>query len=254
MFSRLGFVALVVVVATSATTLTTDAVAPAAASEDVTLTCFPHAPTGELRFDNTYGAGRSGGRRHKGTDIMSPKGLEVRAVADGVVATLGNGRSSGYYVRLVHAGGWETWYMHLANDTPGTDDGRGGAETAYADGLTEGAFVRAGQVIGRVGDSGNAEWTGSHTHFELHIGGRTVNPYAYLVDVFERESEARKLVTGLVFTPDTERADLVLDQTWERLAELGTAACLPDSHDAVVRRLYGRVPDDGLRRVMHGVR
>lgn len=46
--------------------------------------------------------------------------------------------------------------------------------------------VAAGQFIAYVGDSGNAEWTGSHTHFELHRNERPINPYRYLVEAYDR--------------------------------------------------------------------
>ena len=76
--------------------------------------------------------------------------------------------------------------MHLDNDSPGTDDGSGGAAAAYAEGLEVGDRVVPGQVIGYVGDSGNAEWTGSHLHFELHVGGGPVNPYDAVLEAEER--------------------------------------------------------------------
>ena len=71
----------------------------------------------------------------------------VVAVADGFVEAMEDGRRSGYYVRLRHADGWVTWYIHLNNDTPGTDDGAGGPEAAFAPGLEVGDFVAAGDVI-----------------------------------------------------------------------------------------------------------
>lgn len=174
---------------------------PAQADGEPTLTCFPLAPA-EMRYDNTWGSARSGGRRHQGTDIMAPKGTVVMAVADGVVETLDTASGAGFYVRLVHHGGWETWYMHLDNDTPGTDDGRGGESTAYAPGLAVGDEVVAGQIIGYVGDSGNAEWTGPHLHFELHIGGGPTNPYPALVEADERISRLRRVIDPIVLTGD----------------------------------------------------
>ena len=117
---------------------------------------------------------------------MGTKMAPVVAVLDGVVEKLLEGDISGYYLKIDHGEGTSSWYMHLNNDTPGTDDGRGGTDFAFADGLQVGDQVQAGQLIGYVGDSGNAEWSGSHTHFELHIGGRAVNPYPYLRDAWDR--------------------------------------------------------------------
>ena len=137
-------------------------------------------------FVNSWGADRSDGRSHEGTDLLGTKMASVVAALDGVVERMGEGRLSGYYVVLRHAGDVVTWYMHLNNDSPGTNDGRGGPELAFAPGLQVGAVVAAGQTIGYVGDSGNAGGGPAHTHFELHINGRAVNPYRYLVGAWER--------------------------------------------------------------------
>ena len=151
----------------------------AAVDEDVVLV-FPQDFSATW-FAHTYGAGKLDGRIHRGEDLHAPKGAAVYAAADGVIVRMSKGPRSGYYLVVQHAGDWQTWYMHLNNDTPGTDNGRGGEAGAFAAGLSVGSFVVAGQLIGFVGDSGNAEGTESHTHFELHHGGRTVNPYPYLV-------------------------------------------------------------------------
>ncbi|MFH1712358.1 MAG: M23 family metallopeptidase, partial [Patescibacteria group bacterium] len=65
--------------------------------------------------------------------------------------------------------------------TPGTDDGNGGVENAYASGVRQGVRVNRGQLIGWVGDSGNAESIGSHLHFEIYNGGTAINPYESLL-------------------------------------------------------------------------
>lgn len=135
----------------------------------------------ETSFSDTWGARRPGGRRHMGTDLMAEKMTEVYAFADGVVAKVATSRRPGRYVIIEHADGWETYYIHLNNDTPGTDDGDADWRFTVADGVQEGVEVHAGQLIGWVGDSGNAEGSGSHTHFELLHNGRNVNPYEVLI-------------------------------------------------------------------------
>jgi hypothetical protein len=76
----------------------------------------------------------------------------------------------------------------LNDDSPGTNDGSGGEETAFAEGLAKGSFVRSGQVIGFVGDSGNAEVP--HNHFEIHRDGTKVNPFPYLEAAWARKLSA----------------------------------------------------------------
>jgi len=137
----------------------------------------------DFGYRNTFGAGRSGGRSHHGVDIgtYGKKGVEVVAAADGVVQSV-NWSSNPQHlnpercctIAIIHDGGWVTWYIHLNNDTPGTDDGLG---WGIADGILPGTTVKAGQLIGWVGDSGNAENTSPHLHWEVHApGGVVVDP------------------------------------------------------------------------------
>ncbi len=134
---------------------------------------------GEYGYVDTFGAPRSGNRRHKGTDVFAPKGTPVVAVADGVVTTVGVGALAGNYIVVTHDDGWRSYYIHLNNDTPGTDDGLGYVD---ADGIFVGARVVAGQLLNWVGDSGNAEETPPHVHFELHRpDGAVLNPFPHLL-------------------------------------------------------------------------
>ena len=151
------------------------------------LEVFPHR-SGAVEFRDTWGERRSGGRRHRGTDILSPRGTPIVAVADGIVTFIGRQRLSGYTIKIDHANGWSSAYLHLNNDEPGTDNGQGGELAAFAPGLYEGAFVEAGQLIGWVGDSGNAEHTTPHTHFELKHNGEKLNPYPYLKAAWSRST------------------------------------------------------------------
>jgi len=135
-------------------------------------------------FSDTFWAGRSHGY-HQGQDLMADKMVPVVAVADGVVRLVNWTSSQSMNpdrccsLVLRHDDGWESWYLHLNNDTPGTDDGQG---WGIVEGITPGTRVTAGQHIAWVGDSGNAEYTGSHVHYELRDpSGTIVNPYRALV-------------------------------------------------------------------------
>ena len=158
---------------------------PADADDGEFTIVFPQ-PSEATEFSNTWGNDRSGGRSHQGTDILGPQMAPVVAAADGVIEKFGYGPRSGYYIVISHQDGYETWYMHLNNDTPGTDDGLGAPEYTFMVGLAVGDRVVAGQQLGFAGDSGNAEGTTHHTHFELHHNGRIINPYRYLQAAWER--------------------------------------------------------------------
>ena len=149
---------------------------------------FPQ-PELHTTFENDWGYARSDGRVHRGNDLIGEKGDPVLSILDGVVLRMREGERSGYYIVIQHDNGWASWYLHLNNDRRG-DDGRGGAATAFAPGLAVGQRVEAGQLIGFVGDSGNAEGTAPHTHFELHIDGRRVDPYPYRVPAWQRYLES----------------------------------------------------------------
>lgn len=141
-------------------------------------------------WQDDWGAPRSG-HRHEGNDILAPKGTPVLAVVDGTLDWMNfEGKISCYnpypYYNILLRGddGNDYFYVHLNNDSPDgkggyTDDGLGGPEHAYAPGLRNGSRVKAGQIIGYTGDSGNAEDSIPHLHFEIHIGGwkNPRNPY-----------------------------------------------------------------------------
>jgi hypothetical protein len=155
-----------------------------ASADDVYPMIFP--VVGENHFTDTFNAPRSG-HLHEATDIMAAKMTPVVAAADGVVNWVSNSTytdcngvtTRSFSLGIRHDDGYTTRYIHLNNDTPGTDDGQG---NGYADGIVEGARVAAGQPIGWVGDSGNAECVGPHLHFELFDPqGVKINPYPSLL-------------------------------------------------------------------------
>ncbi len=161
-----------------------DAAAPVLEAFDLNSMVFPvvseRDPISDS-FDDCRGSGCS--RLHAATDLMRPKMTPVVAVADGVISWMGTVEEGKCcYVFIDHPGDYKTGYIHLNNDTPGTDDG---LANGIAEGITEGAIVRKGQLIGWVGDSGNAEYSGSHLHFEIRYYGNgfeeRINPYPHLL-------------------------------------------------------------------------
>lgn len=117
-------------------------------------------------LQDSFGDARSGGRSHMGIDIFAPRWTEAVAATDGYVTAIGNGARSGRSLWLVGNDGRAFFYAHLQD----------WAERAY-----DGMRVRAGQVIGYVGNSGNASSSPPHLHFEVRDErGRAVNPYHVL--------------------------------------------------------------------------
>ena len=114
-------------------------------------------------FVDSWGAARSGGRHHEGTDVMAPYGARVFAFVDGVVSRESSSTNGGIQLYLQGDNGVEYFYAHLSRYAVGT-----------------GTRVRAGQLVAYNGQTGNARYTAPHTHFEVHLGGGPVNPYPYL--------------------------------------------------------------------------
>lgn len=137
-------------------------------------------------FYDDWGEIRGNGERvHEGIDIRARKGSPIVAIADGRVNTVSFTQSSGYYIAIDHQNGWLSLYVHL-NDDISENDNLGGRQTAFADGIYLGAEVIAGQTIGYVGDSGNAEGTVPHVHFEVRYMGKSYDIYDYIKVSWER--------------------------------------------------------------------
>lgn len=101
----------------------------------------------------TYGAPRAGVRWHHGVDLFGPRGTPVLAVADGTLFEVGWNARGGHRLWLRDAAGNGYYYAHL---------------DAYTPAARNGARVRAGQPLGILGTSGDAESTPPHLHFEVH--------------------------------------------------------------------------------------
>jgi len=137
---------------------------------------------GPTTYTDDFGAPRAGGP-HQGIDILAPKRALALAAEAGKVKFWTRSASAGCMLYLYGASGTTYYYIHLNNDLTKRNDNRGKcvAGTAYAKGLKNGAKVSAGQVIGYVGDSGDANGLHPHLHFEVHPGrGSAVDPYPTL--------------------------------------------------------------------------
>ena len=137
---------------------------------------------GPASYSNDFGDPR-GTRSHAGNDLVSTWRAPVVAVEAGKVTIWTSSASAGCMLYLHAASGAEYLYIHLNNDLTADRDDRGGCKPgiAYAPGLRDGQRVRQGQLIGYVGDSGDAAGLEYHLHFEYHPkGGAAVSPFRLL--------------------------------------------------------------------------
>lgn len=98
-------------------------------------------------------------RMHQGIDFGAGAGTPILAAGDGVIVEARRWGGYGNWVRIRHAGGWETGYGHMMR---------------FAPGIGPGVRVSQGQVIGYVGSTGTA--TGPHLHYEVWLRGQRINP------------------------------------------------------------------------------
>jgi murein DD-endopeptidase MepM/ murein hydrolase activator NlpD len=116
---------------------------------------------------DTWGAARDAGRRHEGTDVFAPRGTAVLSATRGVVLRIGETGIGGRQVWVTGPGGERHYYAHLEG---------------WADGLHVGQRIAAGDVLGQVGDTGNARGTPPHLHYGIYGEGGALNPYPRLRD------------------------------------------------------------------------
>ena len=132
-------------------------------------------PLEDARMSSGYGMRTHpvlGGRRnHQGIDLSAPTGTPVYATADGIVSRANWFSSYGLFISVEHGGEMQTRYAHLSRLAVG-----------------EGQRVRKGEVIGYVGSTGRS--TGPHLHYEVRVGGSSVNPVPYMVESQAREAVA----------------------------------------------------------------
>jgi peptidoglycan LD-endopeptidase LytH len=116
---------------------------------------------------DTWGGPRSGGRKHKGVDIFAPRGTPVRSTTGGLVLRVGTARLGGQIVAVLGPGLQVHYYAHL--DSFGI--------------FEPGDVVKQGDVLGYVGDTGNAKGTPFHLHYGVYTPARgAVNPWPMLTE------------------------------------------------------------------------
>ncbi len=152
-------------------------------------------PVPNGHFNNGFGMRRHPilgySRMHTGVDWTAPPGTPIIAAGNGIVEKSGWASGYGRQTMIRHANGYVTSYNH---------------QSAFAEGIAEGARVRQGQVIGFVGSSGMA--TGAHLHYELLVNGAKVDPMRVRLPV----SRALKEAELQRFQDERTRIDELLKQ------------------------------------------
>ncbi len=189
-------------------------------------------PVDATRISSTFGMRRHPilgySRMHRGVDFAARKGTPVRAAGDGVVVAAGKAGAYGNYLRLQHNAKYSTAYAHLTN---------------FARGVTKGARVRQGTVIGYVGATGRV--TGPHLHYEVLVDGRQVNPRGVRLPAGEtlagddlRAFKARRDEVDMMRTahrPDGSSRVAVATTSGSCMAGTGTLSDIspPAAHSAI---------------------
>lgn len=120
----------------------------------------------------------AGARTHEGQDIIAPRGTPIISPTEAVVTRTGKGGSAGIYVYTANPGGETFRYMHLDK---------------IADGIKEGTELKAGDLIGYVGNTGNAQGGVTHLHFEIRDGREALDPYPRMTGSLTRTQLIRAI-------------------------------------------------------------
>ncbi len=156
------------------------------ANSDVYVKGFFFPVAADYSFIDSWGFPRATGTPaehwHEGADIFAPTGTELVAVETGVISRLSDGGLGGRALYIEGQSGSKHYYAHL---------------TGYAEGIEVGTIVTGGDVVGYVGDSGNARGGTPHLHYEIHPGDRPVNPYPILATAVQRDAEVLRAVAEL---------------------------------------------------------
>jgi hypothetical protein len=177
---------------------------------------------GKVQYIDDFGAPR-GGSPHQGNDLMAAKKSPAVAAEAGKVKYWTTSASAGCMLYLYGESGTTYLYIHLNNDVTMKNDNKGKCVRGTAYTVKNGAKVAAGQQIGYVGDSGDANGGASHLHFEVHPGGgKAVSPYPYLQKAYKLLFTAKAgspfalTLTGTVVSAEIDRivVNVSTSQAW----------------------------------------
>lgn len=130
-------------------------------------------------IQDTWGAARSQGRRHEGTDIFAPRGMLIASPTEAIVDRIGTSGNGGLHVWTLNPGQERFYYAHLDGIYPG---------------LEVGDRLKTGDAIGFVGDSGNAKGTRPHLHWGIYTKDwKATNPYPRITRDFTKKEQGRAL-------------------------------------------------------------
>ena len=188
------------------------------------LRVFPIAAPAS--FTSDFNEGRSGGRLHAGNDLFAESGAPLIAVDDGQVRS-GRDPLGGNVLNLYGTDGTRYYYAHLDAFTDGT--------ATLLDPPAP-RMVRAGEIVGFLGNTGNAAATAPHVHFEIHPGnGPAIDPFPVL-------QSAPRMSDPSVAAPTRATTPRQLLVTASALALLGLGAwalLYPNDAQALLRRVGG---------------
>ena len=161
---------------------------------------FPIAATAKSNIGSFWGAGRDGGmRKHEGIDIFAPAKSPAVAVSDGYITSVSENTLGGKVI-FMHPdnSNYNVYYAHLHQQL-----------------VTQGQRVKAGEIIGLTGNTGNAKSTASHLHFGIYTFSGAIDPLAFVEKRMETAIKLEhKVLNPMMITSRTTKvyADLSLLQ------------------------------------------
>jgi murein DD-endopeptidase MepM/ murein hydrolase activator NlpD len=156
---------------------------------------FPVA--GPVQFGDSFGYPRLVGTGqqhwHEGCDVMSPMGTPLVAAEDGIVTKVGENSLGGLSLKITGTSGYWHYYAHLS---------------AFAPGLVQGQPIKAGTLVGFVGNTGDAAGGPTHLHYEIHQpDGKVLDSFGLLETAWQARQEQLQLGGTSPITPPDFAAD-----------------------------------------------